>query len=165
MAASPRERKPESRKNRNASRKGNAHPLTRSENMARIKGKNTKPELLVRRAFWSSGLRYRLHDKRLPGTPDLVLSRRHTVVFVNGCFWHAHEGCARFRVPKTNTAWWLEKLDRNRERDAKVIVKLKEAGWKVIVIWECETDNFDFLNEIAKDILFGCGEPEKCNCT
>lgn len=127
--------------------------MTRSENMARIKGKNTKPELLVRSAFWSSGLRYRLHDKRLPGTPDLAITSRRTAVFVNGCFWHCHEGCKNFRIPKTNTAWWSEKLERNRRRDAQTVANLKSAGWNVVVIWECETNNLDLLNEIAKSIL------------
>lgn len=122
-------------------RKGRSHrdaPLTRSENMSRIRGSDTQPEMAVRRALWADGLRYRLHDKRLPGHPDLVFSGRCTVVFVHGCFWHCHEGCKNFRLPKTRTTWWAAKLARNVARDAEVREKLEAAGWHVLVIWECE---------------------------
>lgn len=113
-------------------------PLTRAENMARIRGKDTQPEMMVRRAFWAAGLRYRLHDKRLPGNPDLVFPGRRTVVFVHGCFWHCHEGCGNFRIPKTRTEWWAAKLARNKARDAEVCARLEALGWEVVVIWECE---------------------------
>lgn len=113
-------------------------PLTRSENMSRIRSRDTGPELTVRRAFWKAGLRYRLYDKQLPGSPDIVFPGRRTVVFVHGCFWHCHEGCINFRIPKTRTEWWYAKLMRNKARDAETRAKLEAAGWRVIVIWECE---------------------------
>lgn len=122
-------------------RKSNRVPLTRSENMARIRGKDSHAEMKVRRAFWVAGLRYRLHDKRLPGHPDLVFPGRRTVVFVHGCFWHCHEGCSNFRIPKTRTEWWAAKLFRNKARDAEVSVQLKAMGWDVVVIWECEVND------------------------
>jgi len=95
--------------------------------------------MMVRHAFWEAGLRYRLHDKRLPGNPDLVFPGRRTVVFVHGCFWHCHEGCSNFRIPKTRTEWWAAKLERNKARDADVLAQLDGMGWDVVVIWECET--------------------------
>ena len=114
-------------------------PISRSENMSRIRSKNTRPELAVRKVFWAAGLRYRLHDNRLPGRPDLILPGRCTVVFVHGCFWHCHEGCSNFRIPKTRTEWWAAKLARNKARDAEVREQLMAKGWEVVVIWECET--------------------------
>jgi DNA mismatch endonuclease (patch repair protein) len=111
---------------------------TRSYNMSQIKGKDTKPELLVRRYLHANGFRYRLHVKTLPGKPDLVLTKYKTVIFINGCFWHAHEGCKYFKLPKSRSAWWEEKLLANRERDQVAVEALKESGWKVIVVWECE---------------------------
>jgi DNA mismatch endonuclease (patch repair protein) len=107
--------------------------------MARIRAKNTRPEMRVRRALWAAGLRYRLHDRRLPGCPDLVFPSLRTVVQIQGCFWHAHEGCANFRLPKTRSEWWATKLERNKARDVDVRAKLESAGWRVLVIWECET--------------------------
>lgn len=127
------------RKNRKGRRHTDA-PLTRSENMSRIRGKNTRPEMVVRRALWAAGLRYRLHEKKLPGHPDLVFPSRRTVVFVHGCFWHCHEGCKHFRIPKTRTDWWVAKLERNVARDKEACTKLRAAGWRVIVIWECEVE-------------------------
>jgi DNA mismatch endonuclease (patch repair protein) len=115
--------------------------LTRSENMSRIRGKDTGPEMTVRRAVWQAGLRYRLHDKRLPGKPDLVFSRLRTVVFVHGCFWHCHEGCKNSRVPKTRSDWWMNKLAGNKVRDMKASNCLRNMGWDVLVIWECEAAN------------------------
>lgn len=131
-------------------RKPTARPLTRSENMSRIRGKDTQPELDVRRAFWAAGLRYRLHDKRLPGNPDLVFHGRRVVVFVHGCFWHWHEGCANFRIPKTRSEWWAAKLARNKARDAEVFAELSAAGWHVIVIWECEIADRERLAEVIE---------------
>ncbi|WP_300491844.1 DNA mismatch endonuclease Vsr [Flavobacterium sp.] len=110
----------------------------RSFNMSRIKGKNTKPELLVRKFLFSQGFRYRLHDKKLPGKPDLILPKYKTVIFVNGCFWHGHEGCKYFVVPKTRTEWWLNKINTTISNDKKVILSLQNSGWKIITIWECE---------------------------
>lgn len=106
--------------------------------MSHIRSKDTKPEQLLRQALWHKGFRYRLHVKDLPGKPDIVLPKYKTVIFVNGCFWHGHKGCKDFVIPKSNTAFWLEKIGKNKERDAKDETALKYAGWKVITIWECE---------------------------
>lgn len=134
-------------------RKPKEAPLTRSENMSRIRGKDTQPEMMVRRAFWAAGLRYRLHDRRLPGSPDLVFPGRRTVVFIHGCFWHCHDGCSNFRIPKTRTEWWTEKLARNKARDVDVRAKLKAAGWRVIVIWECEAAVSECLAAVIESLL------------
>lgn len=111
---------------------------TRSYNMSRIRSSDTKPELIVRRFLFSKGFRYRLHVKGLPGKPDVVLSKYHTVIFVHGCFWHGHQGCRYFVIPKTRTQWWLDKIDRNRELDIKNTKFLHQDSWKVITIFECE---------------------------
>jgi DNA mismatch endonuclease (patch repair protein) len=111
---------------------------TRSYNMSRIKGKNTKPEMLVRKYLHANGLRYRLYNKNLPGKPDLALSKYHTVIFVNGCFWHGHKGCRYFVLPKTRTEWWKDKIEKTIKRDQKRRMELKELGWNPLVIWECE---------------------------
>jgi DNA mismatch endonuclease (patch repair protein) len=119
---------------------------TRSFNMSRIKGKNTKPELLVRKFLFHNGFRYRLNLKRLPGKPDIVLPKYNTVIFVNGCFWHAHEDCDIFKWPKTNTKSWRKKLEGNKKRDRENIKKLEDIGWNVIVLWECQLKSKDYLN-------------------
>ncbi|PKN95756.1 MAG: very short patch repair endonuclease [Chloroflexi bacterium HGW-Chloroflexi-5] len=118
---------------------------TRSYNMSRIKGKNTKPEMIVRKFLFSKGFRYRLHDKKLPGKPDIVLPKYKTVIFINGCFWHGHEGCRYFVVPKTRTEWWIDKIKRNKQLDAENYNKLLQLDWKIIYIFECELkkDNKD----------------------
>ena len=113
-------------------------PATRSYNMSQIKGKDTKPELLVRQYLHAQGLRYRLHDKALPGKPDLVLPKYKTIVFVHGCFWHKHEGCRYFVVPKTRTDFWMNKIGRNVANDKRQQAELAAAGWKVLTVWECE---------------------------
>ena len=110
----------------------------RSYNMSQIKGKNTKPEETIRKYLLGRGLRYRKNDKRLPGHPDIVLPKYKTVVLVNGCFWHVHEGCKYFKWPKSNVEFWKNKLTENRRRDVVKIQALKELDWKVIVVWECE---------------------------
>lgn len=110
---------------------------TRSYNMSRITGKNTKPEILVRKFLFSKGYRYRLHSKALPGTPDIVLPKYNTVIFVHGCFWHGHAKCKYFVIPKTRTKWWLKKINGNRERDKKNARSLKQQKWDVITIYEC----------------------------
>jgi len=112
-------------------------PEVRSYNMSRIKGKDTKPEMLVRRFLFSKGFRYRLHVKHLPGKPDLVLSKYKTVIFIHGCFWHGHERCKYFVVPKTRTEWWLNKINVNKEKDKNNLANLEKSGWNVIIIWEC----------------------------
>ena len=111
---------------------------TRSFNMSRIKGKQTKPEIIVRKYLFSNGFRYRINDKRLPGTPDIVLPKYRTVMFVNGCFWHGHEGCRFFVWPQNNADFWRSKILANVERDHKKESELKALGWNVIVVWECQ---------------------------
>ena len=113
-------------------------PQVRSRNMSNIKGKNTKPEMIVRRYLFSKGFRYRKNDIRLPGKPDIVLPKYRTVIFVNGCFWHKHEGCKYFVWPKSNPEFWKSKIDGNIRRDIKCHQLLRNAGWNVIVVWECE---------------------------
>lgn len=110
----------------------------RSYNMSRIKGKDTKPELLVRKFLFAQGFRYRLHDKKLPGKPDIVLPKYKTVIFIHGCFWHGHKGCRYYVIPKTRTEWWLSKINANEVKDSANTDKLKQENWKVIVLWECE---------------------------
>lgn len=112
----------------------------RSENMSKIKGKNTKIELSVRKYLFSRGLRYHINDKKLPGKPDIVLKKWKTAIFVHGCFWHCHENCKNFRLPKSNTEFWAEKLSKNKERDFKVYEELVQSGWNVIIVWECELE-------------------------
>lgn len=106
--------------------------------MAAIHSSNTKPELLVRHYLWRHGFRYRLNSPRLPGHPDLVLRRYHTCIFVNGCFWHGHEHCPYFRMPKTHIAFWQAKIERNRERDRQTQLQLASMGWHCVTVWECE---------------------------
>ncbi|MDR8079506.1 very short patch repair endonuclease [Burkholderia cenocepacia] len=113
-------------------------PAERSERMSRIKGRNTKPELIVRSLIHRMGYRYRLHGKGLPGRPDLVFSKRRKVIFVHGCFWHRHEGCRLARLPKSRLDFWRPKLEANAERDKEVERQLSALGWKVLTIWECE---------------------------
>jgi DNA mismatch endonuclease (patch repair protein) len=114
------------------------NPQRRSENMRRIRSEDTGPELQVRRLVHSLGLRFRLHDKALPGKPDLVFRSRKSVIFVHGCFWHLHGSCREGRVPSTRQEYWLPKLTRNAQRDREHLRELKKAGWRVLVIWECE---------------------------
>lgn len=114
------------------------NPEKRSEIMSHIRGKNTKPELLVRSLLHRAGFRFRLHRKDLPGKPDIVLPKYKTVVFVHGCFWHGHRGCSKATLPQTNTAFWQEKLAKNASRDARTRTLLQQDGWKVVVVWQCE---------------------------
>ena len=111
---------------------------TRSYTMSRIRGKDTSIEVMVRRYLFSRGLRFRKNDRRYGGHPDVVLPRWRTMVFVNGCFWHMHEGCSKCRIPKSNVEFWTAKLMCNRDRDAVQHRELEEAGWHVLVVWECE---------------------------
>src|ERR1700749_2725412 len=110
----------------------------RSYNMSRIRSKDTKPELLVRKFLFANGFRYRLHDKKLPGKPDIVLPKYKTIIFIHGCFWHGHKGCKYFVVPKTSTDWWMDKIERNKTNDSQKGKQLKALNWKVIEIWECQ---------------------------
>ena len=111
---------------------------TRSYNMSQIKSGNTKPELLVRKFLHASGYRYKLHDKTLPGKPDIVLPKYKTIIFIHGCFWHGHTNCKYFVIPKTRTQWWLDKINCNKANDEKAVKALKKEGWKVITVWECK---------------------------
>jgi len=114
---------------------------TRSYNMSRIRGKNTQPELIVRKFLFSKGLRYKLHDNNLPGKPDIVLPRYKKIILLHGCFWHGHEGCRYFVIPKTRTEWWVSKIRRNKETDLKTIDALQKMGWSIKIIWECELNS------------------------
>lgn len=111
---------------------------TRSYNMSQIKGKDTKPEMVVRKFIFSKGFRFRLHDKNLPGKPDIVLKKYKTVIFIHGCFWHGHENCKYFVIPKTRTEWWVKKIERNKQLDSENFRILQELGWKILTIFECE---------------------------
>jgi DNA mismatch endonuclease (patch repair protein) len=127
---------------------------TRSYNMSRIRNKDTKPEMLVRKFLFANGFRYRINDKKLPGKPDIVLPKYKTVIFVNGCFWHGHENCKYFKLPATRTELWKEKIEGNIKNDIIKHDQLREAGYKVIVIWECEIkckNKFEnIINELRK---------------
>lgn len=110
----------------------------RRYNMSQIKGKNTKPEILVRRFLFRNGVRYRIHVKDLPGKPDLVLKKYRAFVFVNGCFWHGHEGCKYYKFPKTRTDWWIAKINATIEKDKYNKQELRSKGWRVFTLWECQ---------------------------
>ena len=116
-------------------------PEARSRLMSRIRGKDTKPELAVRRILHSMGYRFRLHRRDLPGNPDIVLPRHRACIFVHGCFWHLHRNCKHARIPKTNQVWWRKKLEDNAVRDKRCAVALRRLGWRVITIWECQIKN------------------------
>lgn len=118
----------------------------RSYNMSRIGSKDTKPEVLVRKYLFAKGFRYRKNDKRFPGKPDIILPKYKTAIFINGCFWHKHEGCKCFVWPKSNVDYWKPKIERNVKRDEENYQKLKNLGWKIVVVWECEL-NKKVINE------------------
>jgi DNA mismatch endonuclease, patch repair protein len=128
-------------------------PEVRSYNMSQIKGKNTKPEMLVRKFLFSKGFRYRLHVKNLPGKPDIVLPKYKTVILVHGCFWHGHEGCKYFVVPKTRTDWWLEKINRNKMLDKKNTKELHLDSWKVLTIFECDLKK-NKIDKVLNKLLY-----------
>ena len=125
----------------------------RSRTMSRIKGKNTKPEIAVRSMLHRAGYRFRLHGRKLPGSPDIVLARHKTVVFVHGCFWHRHEGCKYTTTPKTRTEFWSDKFRKNVERDARQQRELREMGWRVLIVWECELRDLETLKKRLNDEL------------
>jgi len=112
----------------------------RSDVMSKIRSKDTKPEIIVRKMLFAQGYRYRLHEKNLPGKPDIVMPKYNAVIFVHGCFWHLHQGCRDGTIPKTRTEYWKDKLFRNRERDKKHRRKLRKLGWRVLRLWECEVE-------------------------
>lgn len=125
-------------------------PEQRSERMGRVRNKNTKPELVIRRLVWSLGYRYRLHSRKLPGNPDIVFANRKKAIFVHGCFWHQHGGeCRQYRMPRSKLDFWLPKLQGNKHRDLRNQQLLHEIGWRFLVIWECELKQ---INELAKRI-------------
>lgn len=126
-------------------------PEQRHYTMSRIRGKDTKPEILVRQYLFSEGFRFRKNDKRYPGHPDIVLPKYRTMVFVNGCFWHGHEGCKYYTVPKSNTEFWVSKIKRNQERDRSDREKLEKNGWNVITVWECQLEK-KVREETLKDL-------------
>lgn len=125
-------------------------PKQRSYNMSKIKGKNTKPEMLVRRFLHAEGFRYKLHDKNLPGKPDIVLPKYKTVIFVHGCFWHGHQKCRYFVIPKTRTEWWINKIDNNCVNDTRIKTQLKKQAWQVLILWECELKKDKFEHTMKK---------------
>ena len=127
-------------------------PQERSERMARIRGQNTRPELQLRSLLHASGLRYRLHVHDLPGRPDIVFPKYQAVVFVHGCFWHHHGGCRIANTPKSNTAFWEDKFRRNQTRDARNSSLLEEAGWRVLVVWECELSSSSVASATASRV-------------
>lgn len=130
----------------------------RSYNMSRIRAKDTLPELLVRKYLFSQGFRYRLHDKKLPGKPDIVLPKYKTVIFINGCFWHGHENCGYASIPKTRSEWWAAKIKRNIENDEIARKSLETGGWKVILIWGCHLKKYYQQETLAgiPDLITGC---------
>jgi DNA mismatch endonuclease, patch repair protein len=128
-------------------------PAERSAQMRRITKRDTKPELTVRRAIHAMGFRFRLHRSDLPGTPDIVLPRHRKVILVNGCFWHQHKGCRLARQPKSRLEYWLPKLARNVERDKAMRAALEAAGWNPLVIWECETQDPQLLQDVLQGFL------------
>lgn len=125
---------------------------TRSYNMSRIKNKNTKPEILVRKFLFANGFRYRTNDKKLPGKPDIVLPKYKTVILVNGCFWHGHENCKYFKLPATHTEWWKEKIEKNIDNDLRKFYLLVDLGYSVIIIWECELKS-TFRNKTLSQLV------------
>ena len=132
-------------------------PVQRSFNMSKIRSTNTKPEMLLRKRLFAEGFRYRINDRKLPGKPDLVFKKYNTVIFVHGCFWHGHQDCRYFVVPKTRTEFWTEKINGNRERDQRNNALLKKAGWNVITVWECEMkkNNIEETLRFLKEKLNG----------
>ena len=132
-------------------------PEQRSAQMSRIRGTNTKLEVLVRKALHARGFRYRLGGAGLPGRPDIVLPKYRTVVFVHGCFWHGHN-CPLYRLPKTRPEFWADKIGKNRSRDERVVVELESAGWRVLTVWECSlrgksaSEQASFLDTLARDL-------------
>ena len=130
--------------------------IQRKALMSRIRAQDTTPELVIRHALWHQGFRYRVNDKRLPGKPDVVLPKYHTVVFVHGCFWHGHKDCKYYTVPETNKEFWVAKVTRNQERDQEVWRKLEAKGWNVIIVWECQLKKANLdetIDRVAAEIV------------
>lgn len=124
--------------------------------MSNIHSSSTKPEVKLRKELWSKGYRYRKNDKRLPGSPDIVLPKHRTVIFIHGCFWHGHKGCRYYTIPKTNTDFWVQKVERNQKRDQDVWRQLEAKDWSVIIVWECELKKERFaetVKRVEKEII------------
>lgn len=124
--------------------------------MSHIHSSDTKPELRLRHALWRLGFRYRVNDRRLPGSPDIILPKYRTVIFVHGCFWHGHKGCKYYTIPKTNTEFWVAKVARNQERDQEVWRKLEAKGWSVVIVWECQLKKAaldETVERVAEEIV------------
>lgn len=131
-------------------------PQQRHRCMSNIHSSSTKPEVKLRKELWSKGFRYRKNDKRLPGSPDIVLPKHRTVIFIHGCFWHGHKGCKYYTIPKTNREFWVEKVERNQKRDEDVWRQLEAKSWSVIIVWECELKKVRFeetIKRVEKEIL------------
>ncbi len=128
-------------------------PEERSRNMAAIRSNDTKPEMLVRRYLHAHGFRYGLHNKNLSGKPDIVLRKYKTVIFIHGCFWHGHENCKYYRLPKSNVEFWQSKVDGNRARDERVEKELQSKGWRVVIIWECELKTKERCEQTFKKLF------------
>ena len=130
-------------------------PEQRARTMSRIKGRNTGPELLVRKLLHRMGFRFRLHARELPGTPDIVLPKYRAVIFVNGCFWHGHAGCPRATIPETRRDFWVKKITSAKERDRKAEAALTATGWRVLMLWQCELKDLAALEERLRAFLGG----------
>lgn len=128
-------------------------PKERSERMSRVQAKDTSPEMKLRRSIHGMGFRYRLHVSGLPGKPDLVFSKYSAVIFMHGCFWHRHEGCKLARLPKSRVEFWQNKLEGNKERDLCNIEKLREMGWRILVVWECSLKDVDMVARRVRNFL------------
>jgi DNA mismatch endonuclease (patch repair protein) len=140
-------------------------PDVRSRMMTGIRGRDTKPELVVRRGLHAAGFRFRLHRGDLPGRPDIVLPKHQVVIFVHGCFWHRHEGCANFRLPMTNRKFWREKFARNVDRDTAAARELLNRGWRVLIVWECETRRSPAKNLVQEIVLWIAGNQNEGEIT
>ncbi|WP_241494473.1 very short patch repair endonuclease [Pseudomonas asplenii] len=127
----------------------------RSNIMSRVKSKNTRPEMFIRRMLHRAGFRYRLHDTTLPGKPDIVFPRKRKIIFVNGCFWHRHEGCKQAKIPKSNQVFWHAKLEGNKMRDKCNLRELHNAGWETMIVWECELKDVQTLEKKLLEFLSG----------
>jgi DNA mismatch endonuclease (patch repair protein) len=125
----------------------------RSIMMSKIRSNNTKPEILLRKALFAKGLRYRINDKKLRGKPDIVLSKYKTIIFVHGCFWHNHKGCKRAHLPKSNVEYWKNKIKTNEERDLKNKEALEKLGWNIIVVWECELKTKEKVEQTVENLI------------
>ena len=125
----------------------------RSEIMSKISGKETKPEILVRKFLFAQGFRYRKNDKRLPGKPDIVLPKYKTLIFVHGCFWHGHQNCKKFALPQSNHEFWKDKIQKNIERDKSKQKELKKLGWKIITIWQCQIKSRESVEKALKQTV------------